>query len=79
MEEEGLDAAGLELGQLVADDLGQHLGELHAQRLVDEGVEAEVEQAAYHLRTHTHTHIQTGGCVSDVCVGVLPYGCHEYR
>lgn len=53
MKEEGFDAAGLKLGQLVADDLGQHLGELHAQRLVDEGVEAEVEQPADHLRTHT--------------------------
>ena len=50
MEEERLHAARLEFGQLVADDLRQHLGELHAQRLVDERVEAEVEQPSDHLQ-----------------------------
>ena len=52
VEEEGLHAARLEFGQLVADDLRQHLGELHAQRLVDKRVEAEVEQPSDHLQ-HT--------------------------
>lgn len=49
--------ARLHLWYLVTDDLHQHLGELHLQRLrLAKGVEAEVQQVPHELHdTHKHT------------------------
>lgn len=53
MKEELLDAAVFDFWYLVGDDLRQHLGELHTQRLVHECVEANVEEILYHLPKDT--------------------------
>lgn len=56
VEVERLGVPGLHLGQLVADDLHQHRGELHFQGLgLAEGVEAEFQQVVPQLQ-----HRQTG-------------------
>lgn len=53
MKEKRLDAPVFDFRELVGDDLSQHLGELHAQGLVHERVEAEVQQSLHHLPTQT--------------------------
>ncbi|TNN31680.1 hypothetical protein EYF80_058162 [Liparis tanakae] len=49
VEQQRLHAAVFEFWYLVGDDLRQHLGELHAERLVHEGVEADLEKTLHHL------------------------------
>lgn len=49
VEEQRFDAPSLEFWQLVADDLCQHLWELHAQGFIHKGVEAETQQTTDHL------------------------------
>ena len=53
MKEQGLDGTVFDFWYLVGDDLGQHLRELHAQRLVDKGVEADLQQTFHHLAPPT--------------------------
>lgn len=50
VEEQRAHGAVLDPGDLAADDLSQHLWELHTQSLIDEGVEAHLEQPLHHLR-----------------------------
>lgn len=62
MKEKWLDALIFDFWKLVGDDFSQHLGELHAQGLVDKCVEAEVQQSLHHLQTQTST--QQLACVT---------------
>lgn len=71
VEKEGFDAAGLDFGKLVADNLGQHLRELHAQRFIHKGVKAEVEKPADHLHTRTMTAFMRRVITLDMIIPTL--------
>lgn len=75
MEVDRVSEARLHLWYLVTDDLHQHFGELHLQRLrLAKGVEAEVQQVPHELHdTYEHT-VFTVCFVFTVQTSIIPKG-----